>query len=225
MHLRASNSSLLRVSSADISLRTPVIVLFSASPTVLAARGSNHLGDAPASDHPTPPAKESAGPEIEGAPWSRLGLDGGALGINATASAELETPGASLRLVGRRCSSGSKTGADSSGCGGSSGSANGEKVEDGLLGTSGGRALGLGEFVADADAVLIRARSASAGVSIVADGAKPRALVGVAAAAVGVGEADARGGGGGGGEAVAGGRLEVKAFSDWLYSRRRETCF
>lgn len=222
MHLRASNASLLSVSPADISLRTPAIVLFSSSMALLAAHDNTDEGST-ASDHPpAPPASEETSPGpggVEGAPWSRLSLDGGALAINATASANLEAPGASLRLVGRGCN-GDVTGTAHAGdCSGSRGSTSGDNAGGkGLLGDLAGVAgVGLGELVADADAVLIRARSASAGVSIVADGAKPRVEGGAAAAA----EADRGTEAGDSGdedrgdeEANGGGRLEVSTCFD-----------
>lgn len=238
MHLRASNASLLHVSAADISLRTPAIVLFSSSPNMLAAHDGSDHNTSSGHDQPPAPSQKSAGPGDEAAPWSRLSLDGGAVAVNATASAELETPGASLRLVGRRCNGDEKPGTRSSGCGESSGSsgssssisgsANGEKdgVGKDVLGTNtAGQGRGLGELVAEADAVLIRARSASAGVSIVADGVESRVGGGEGAVAGGGGEVDDSEDGEGDG-ANAGGRLEVKTSSDYivemLLHRRKE---
>ena len=225
VHLRASNASLLRVSPADISLRTPAIVLFSSSPALLAAHDNTDEGST-ASDHPpAPPASKGISPGpggVEAAPWSRLSLDRGALAINATAFANLEAPGASLRLVGRGCN-GDVTGTAHAGdCSGSRGSTSGDNAGGkGLLGDLAGVAgVGLGELVADADAVLIRARSASAGVSIVADSAKPRVEGGTAAAAVaavaerGTEAGDSGDEDRGDEEANGGGRLEVSTCFD-----------
>lgn len=218
MRLRASNSSLLRISPTDISLQNPAIVLFSSSPALLAAHGDNGE-DSTAPDHPLAPAKEGAGPGIEAAPWSRLSLEGGTLALNVTASTELEAPGASLRLVGRRCSADKTTGG-SGDCGGGGGGANGENMgRTGVLRTDAGLGLGLGlgEFVADADAVLIRARSASAGVAIVADGASSMIGGGAAAAAAGKDAHDS--GDRGDDDANAGGRIEVKPSSDYVVAK------
>lgn len=214
--MRASNSSLLRVSPADISLQTPAIVLLSSSPPTLLTAADND--------------DDNAALEIDAAaPWSRLGLDGGALAVNATESVVLETPGAFLRVLGRRCDGGNISG----GFGGpsdrpasSSGRANGDIYGEGGLRMNGGLGLGLGlgEFVADADAVLLRARSPSAGVSIVADGAESRVGMAKAGAAAVFEAAAADGWGDGGGhEAIEGGRLEVRASSGFM--RRRQCQF
>ncbi|CAM9841895.1 unnamed protein product, partial [Pylaiella littoralis] len=157
VRLRASNSSLLSVSTAAISLHTATIVLLSSS-LLMAEKGiefNEHGDDLNPPPPPPPPSPPSSSlppspatitgnaPESEAS--SGLNLDGGVLAMSASASVQVKTYGAFLQLIGRRTSSSSRY-------------------------DEGGSRLELGAFVADADAVRIRARSASAGVSIVADG-------------------------------------------------------
>lgn len=138
VRLHANNSSLLRVSTTSISLQTPTIVLHS----------SPLLATASKSDVTLPNASKTKNTEPFGA---RLSLEGGTFAMNASGSIEYETPGAFVRLIGRRVS------------GGSNGDVGGGGVASGGVITNGGG----GVLVADADAVEINARSAI-GVTITA---------------------------------------------------------
>ncbi len=216
VHLRASNSSLVRVSAVDISLQTPAIVLASStSPPLLHPDGSNN--NAHSRGDGSDRAEEDGEPSASSA---RLSLDGGALAANASARVELGSPGVFFGLVGRQCGSGGALDSGSDGCsrssgggsGGGSGSTKTKTSAEDVLG--GGMGRGLGELVADADVVHIRAGYASAGgVFIAAGGPSPEAGDGDGAAAAapskgGVGAGEGTGENG----ATPRSRLEVRVL-------------
>ncbi|CAM9172550.1 unnamed protein product, partial [Ectocarpus sp. 8 AP-2014] len=182
VRLRASNSSLLRVSAAEVSVHTPAILLRSSSPLTAAAAGVggaaasiNGDGRDPTPPQQPPPTTGRQGPGTRGpGPTAEAELsldDTGGVAVTASGSIGMETPGAFVQLSGRRS-------------GGDGLAAGGRDDGEGL-----GRG---GLLVAEAGDVRIRA---SAGVSIVtADGADARAWAEEGASD---------------GTAAAGGRLEV----------------
>lgn len=184
VRLRVSNSSLLRVSAAEVSLHTPAIVLRSSSPLTAATAGmggtatasSNGDGRDPASLQQPPPMTGRQDPGIRGpGPTAAAELsldDSGDVAVAASGSIGMETPGAFVQLSGRRSRG------DGLAAGGRD---DGEGLDRGGL------------LVAEAGDVRI---IASAGVSVVAtDGADARAWAEEGAS---------------NGTAAAGGRLEVK---------------
>ncbi|CAM9172228.1 unnamed protein product [Ectocarpus sp. 4 AP-2014] len=183
VRLRVSNSSLLRVSAAEVSLHTPAIVLRSSSPLTAAAAvmgraaaaSSNGDGGDPAPLQQPPPSTGRQDPGIRGpGPTAAAELsldDSGDVAVVASGSIGMETPGAFVQLSGRR------SGGDGLAAGGRD---DGEGLDRGGL------------LVAEAGDVRI---VASAGVSVVAtDGADARAWAEEGAS---------------NGTAAAGGRLEV----------------
>ncbi|CAM9695179.1 unnamed protein product, partial [Ectocarpus fasciculatus] len=161
VRLRASNSSLLRVSAAEVSLHTPAIVLRSSSPLTAVgsatAAPSNGDGRDPAPVQQRPPTAGLQDPGNRGpGPTAAAELsldDNGDFAVTASGSIGMETPGAFVQLSGRRSGGGGPRAAG---------------------GRDDGEGLGRGGLlVAEAGDVRIRA---STGVSVVAaDGADARA--------------------------------------------------
>lgn len=189
MRLLAGSSSLFRVAPSEISLDTSVIVLRSSpSPSIpVTATDKAGAGTTPITNvnahrtkqHLPPPSQEGVesgmGAGSARGVSSGLSLDGGILEATASASIGLTSHGALVQLFGR---SNTTRGGSNTGESGGDRSAAGVGRGSGYLApdaseASMGARVEPGEVVVDADAVRIRGRSTSAGVSISADGANP----------------------------------------------------